>query len=387
MQAPFNDNTPTTKSRAAVCTLLLTAACVLASCAADASKATDDPATQASSDTIRLSAAQQKNAHLEFGMASEHLITNDLRVYGTVHVPPQYEHSITAPFGGIVRSVRVLEGSHVHANEVLVTLEHPEFVTMQQEYLQAKTQLELAERELDRQRLLSRDSVNSRKTFERAQGDVTMLRIQSRALAEKLALLNIKASSLTESTISRQITLRSPIDGYVTGVNVNTGRYVDPNTALLHVMDPEHMHIELAVFERDIATIRVGDSVRVRITDHPDSLRSATVHLIGKSVRADQTVPVHVHLDRHDSRLTPGTSLSAVIKSRPRTALTLPENAIIQSGKLSYVLTGSPSQLIRKPIRIGTINAGLAEILDPQPWMRSTPVLVKGANRIITSDE
>ncbi|MEN9282086.1 MAG: hypothetical protein RL594_1021 [Bacteroidota bacterium] len=387
MQAPYNSIVYGRMSFAGVSLVMLTAVWILSSCATESGNATDELASTASADTIRLTAAQQKHANLEFGMAVEQTITDDLRVYGTVHVPPQYSHSITTPFGGIVRTVRVLEGSHVHANEALVTLEHPDFITMQQEYLQAKTQLDLAERELDRQRFLSRDSVNPRKTVERAQAEVTMLRIQTRSLSEKLALLNIKAASLTESSISRQVTLRSPITGFVTRVNVNTGGFVDPNTPILHVIDPHHMHIELAVFERDIATVHVGDSVRVRITDHPDSLRSATVHLVGKSVRADQTIPVHVHLDRHDARLTPGTSLSAFIKSRPRTAWTLPESAIIRSGKLSYVLTGSPGQLIRKPLRIRSVSGGLAEVLDPQPWLRTTPILVKGASRIVTSDE
>lgn len=386
MQAPYNSITMLSHHARHVIGVSI-AACmlVLCGCSSESNKTADEPVTP-SADTIRLTAAQQKNVSLEFGMAQQQTITTDLRVYGSVHVPPQYAHSITTPFGGIVRSVRFLEGSHVHAQDALVSLEHPDFVTMQQEYLQSVTELELAERELERQRLLSRDSVNPRKTLERAQADVSMLRIQKKALSEKLALINIKASSLSESTISRQVTLRSPISGYVTDVKVNTGSYVEPNTPVMNVIDPEHMHIELAVFERDIATISVGDSVIVRLTDHPDSVRTARIHLIGKTVRADQTIPVHVHLDKHDPRLTPGTSLGAFIKSRPRTAWTLPESAILRFGTTSYVFTGTPNLLVRRPIRVGAITNGIAEIIDPEPWLTSSPILVKGASRIVTDD-
>lgn len=388
MHAPFNILLKSTAAiRLSFAILTVATMLSLSGCSSESTKATSEPVSSSSTDTLRLTAAQQKNTRLEFAPAMQRTITSDLRVYGTVHVPPQYAHSITTPFGGIVRSVRALEGSHVHANEAVVTLEHPDYVTMQQEYLQTSTQLELAERELDRQKLLSRDSVNPRKTLELAQADVSILRIQKKSLSEKLALINIKASSLTEATITRQITLRSPIAGYVTDVMVNIGSYVDPNMPILSVMDPDHMHIELAVFERDIATIGVGDSVVVRLTDHPDSVRSAKIHLIGKMVRADQTVPVHVHLDKHDARLTPGTSLGAVIKSRPRQAWTLPESAIIRLGPTSYVMAGSPSLLVRKPVRIGTISNGIAEILDPESWLFSTQILVKGASRIVTSDE
>lgn len=385
MQAPYNIIATTSFTMRHLLGLTIAALMLLSGCASETAKTTDEPVVS-SADTIRLTAAQQKNVSLEFGMAVQQTITTDLRVYGTVHLPPQYSHSITTPFGGIVRSVRFLEGSHVHAQDAVVSLEHPDFVTMQQEYLQTVTQLELAERELERQRLLSRDSVNPRKTLERAQAEASMLRIQKKALSEKLALINIKASSLSESTISRQVTLRSPISGYVTDVKVNTGSYVEPNTPVMNVMDPNHMHIELAVFERDIATINVGDSVIVRLTDHPDSVRTARIHLIGKTVRADQTIPVHVHLDKHDSRLTPGTSLGAFIKSRPRTAWTLPESAILRFGTTSYVFTGSPNLLVRRPVRIGGITNGIAEIIDPEPWLTTTPILVKGASRIMTDD-
>lgn len=387
MHAPYTSITMMSARTRQICILSIAAwTLFLCGCSSESNKTVEVAATSGA-DTVRLTPAQQKNARLEFGMAQKQTMTSDLRVYGTVHVPPQYAHSITTPFGGIVRSVRFLEGSHVHAQDALVSLEHPDFITMQQEYLQASTQLELAERELERQRLLSRDSVNPRKTLERALADVSMLRIQKKALAEKLALINIKASSLSESTISRQITLRSPISGYVTDVKVNTGSYVEPNTPVMNVMDPDHMHIELAVFERDIATISIGDSVIVRLTDHPDSLRTARIHLIGKTVRADQTVPVHAHLDKHDPRLTPGTSLGAFIKSRPRTALTLPESAILRFGSTSYVFTGTPNLLVRRPVRVGAMTNGIAEIIDPEPWLTSSPILVKGASRIVTGDE
>lgn len=355
-------------------------------CADDASKATDE-APVGSADTIRLSTAQQKNADLVFGAIAQQTISDNIMVYGSVHVPPQFAYSITAPYGGIVRTVRVLEGTHVHKGDVLATLEHQDFVTMQQDYLVASAQLELAEQELKRQTLLARDSVNARKALERAQSEVTTLRIHRKGLAEKLALLNIKASSLSESNLSRVVTLSSPIDGYVTSVAVNIGSYLQPNTPLLQIVDTDHMHIELSVFERNVAQIRAGDTVVVRITNSPDSVRMATVQLIGKEVRSDRTIPVHAHLVRHDATLTPGTSLSATLRSRPRLAWVVPEDALLRNGKLASIFTGTPDRLIRRHVQTGASANGFIEIINPDPDMLGQPLLIQGANAIVTSDE
>lgn len=354
---------------------------LLSGCAGESSKATDE-APAASTDTIRLSPAQQKNANLVFGAITQQTVTDNIVVYGSVHVPPQFAYSITAPYGGIVRSVRVLEGTHVHKGQVLATLEHQDFVTMQQDYLVTSAQLELAEQELKRQTLLSRDSVNPRKSLERAQSEVSTLRIQRKGLAEKLALLNIKASSLSESTLSRSVTLTSPIDGYVTSIAVNIGSYIQPNTPVLQVVDTDHMHIELAVFERDVPQLAVGDSVVVRITNSPDSVRMATVQLIGKEVRSDRTVPVHAHLVNHDATLTPGTSLSATLHSRPRTAWVVPEDAILRDGKLTFMFTGTPDRLIRHSVQTGISSNGFIELLNPNADLLKQQVLVQGASQV-----
>jgi cobalt-zinc-cadmium efflux system membrane fusion protein len=367
----------------AVClvTIITIGMIVLSGCAGESSKATDE-APAASNDTIRLSQAQQKNANLAFGNITQQTVTDNIVAYGSVHVPPQFAYSITAPYGGIVRSVRVLEGTHVHKGEVLATLEHQDFVTMQQDYLVTSSQLELAEQELKRQTLLSRDSVNPRKSLERAQSEVSTLRIQRKGLAEKLALLNIKASSLSESTLSRSVTLTSPIDGYVTSIAVNIGSYIQPNTPVLQVVDTDHMHIELAVFERDVPQIAVGDTVVVRITNSPDSVRMATVKLVGKEVRSDRTVPVHAHLIKHDATLTPGTSLSATLHTRPRTAWVVPEDAILRDGKLTFMFTGTHDRLIRRSVQTGISSNGFIELLNPNVELLKQQVLVQGASQV-----
>ncbi len=334
-------------------------------------------------DTVRLTDRQRSTARLAFDTAQRLTLTTGLRATGMVHVPPQYAHTITAPYGGIVRSVQVLPGSRVKAGQTIAMLEDPEFITLQQEYLGTVAMSEAAEAELTRQARLAQDSVNARKRLDAASAEARTLRVRKRALAEKLALIHIDASRLTEQTLSRSVRIPAPISGYVTTVNVNTGSYVAPNQPLMEIVDTDHMHIELTIFERDVQKLRVGQPVTVSLTDAPDRTREAHIHLIGKDVRADRTVVVHAHLNTADPSLLPGTTLTAVVAADPRQSWVVPESAVVTFDGRSYVFTGTPEALVRRAVNVGITENGRTELLGELGWPAGTPVLVQGATAVL----
>lgn len=336
-----------------------------------------------SGDTVRLTAKQLATAGLLFASAEEREITTGLRVAGMVHVPPQYVYSITAPLGGVVRSSGVLPGSPVRKGETLVVIENPEFITLQQEYLSTLAQLIAVELEFTRQTHLSADSIYARRKLEAITADVQSLRIRRKALAEKLALINVDVRLLNENTLSRAVRIPAPINGYVTKVNVNNGSYIAPNVPAMEIVNTDHMHIELAIFERDIQKLRVNQAITVFFTDAPQQPRAGHIHLIGKAVGADRTVVVHAHLNTPDPSLTPGTTLTAVIDSDIRKNWVVPEAAVVSYDGKYYVFTGSPSQCVRMEIQVGITQNGLTEILNNPEWLSTERVLVVGAPSVL----
>lgn len=357
----------------------------LLSCSSGSSNQPGEPSAQAtvSADTVRLTKEQQKNARLNFAQAQQQRITQGLKVFGSIHVPPQYAYSITAPLGGIVRSTHVLPGTHVHKGETIITLEHPDFITLQEEYLTASAKLEQAESELTRQQALARDSINARKSLERARAEAASLRIQKKALSEKLALIHIKASALTESNLSRVVSIPAPISGYVTSVTVNNGSYVAPNTPMIELADTDHMHIELSVFERDISLVRPDQVVHVWLTDDPTRERIGHVHLVGREVRDDRTIPIHAHLNTPEPSLIPGTTLQAVIDADPHQGWVVPESSVVRYENKFYVFTGSAQRLVRRQVRCGQPANGYVEIMDNPSWLGTESVLTQGVSAVL----
>ncbi len=334
-------------------------------------------------DTVRLTRDQRSHADLVFAPAAKAERSTALRVTGMVHVPPQFAYSITSPYGGTVSNLAVLPGSSVRKGQTLLSLENPEFIRLQNEYLSTGAQLEAAELEYTRQSRLASDSINARKRLEAATSQVQTLRAAHKALAEQLALVHINARTLTVGAMSRSVKVPAPISGYVTTVRVNNGAFASPNTAMLELVDPSHMHIELSVFERDIQKLRVDQQVTVVLTDAPQSEREAYIHLVGKDVRADRTVAVHAHLRKPDPTIVPGTTLTAIVRSEPRSAWVVPEHAVVQFEGKSWIFTGSSSACVRREVQVGTIENGTTEILGDPAWIATEKVLVQGASAVL----
>jgi len=328
-----------------------------------------------------LTTAQESSIGLETGTIEQRMMGASIRVNGMLDVPPQYLLSITAPFGGRVISTEILPGTHVRKGQKLIVLEDAEFISMQQDYLTVSAELTFAEQELKRQQDLATDNVNARRNLEQAQANATVLRVRKRALAEQLALIGIDASGLTAENLSRRITVTAPFDGYVTRVDVNTGSAVPPNGTLLELVDPTHLHVELAVFESDAARIKEGQEITVMISGE-DAVREGHIHLVGTKIKDDRTVDVHAHLDKPDGRLLPGTTLMARIHIEDSLHYAVPSGAIVTAdgGTWLFVKTGEHTYE-RVSAVVGEEEDQYSEILNGEAFV-GKQIVIHGGHRI-----
>ena len=335
---------------------------------------------------ITLTSAQEASIGLQTGMIEERMMGASIRVNGMLDVPPQYLLSITAPFGGRVISTDILPGTHVRKGQTLVVLEDAEFISMQQDYLTVSAELTFAEQELKRQQDLAADNVNARRHLEQAQSNATVLRVRKRALAEQLALIGIDATGLTAENLSRRITVKAPFDGYITRVDVNTGSAVPPDGTLLELVDPTHLHVELAVFETDAAKLKAEQEITVMISGE-DSVRSGHIHLVGTKIKSDRTVDVHAHLDRPDGRLLPGTTVMARIHIEDSLHYAVPSGAIVTAdgGTWLFVQSGEHSYE-RVPVMLGEEEDQYTEVRNSEEFV-GKQIVIHGGHRIAAPSE
>jgi cobalt-zinc-cadmium efflux system membrane fusion protein len=287
-------------------------------------------------ETVHLTSTQFNNSGIVLGKSVNQNINQKIKANGKLDVPPQNLVSISAPYGGFLKSTTLLQGMHVHKGEVIAQMEHPDYIQLQQDYLENKSTLTYLKNELDRQQELAKEEVNSRKTLQKAKTDFEVMQARVNGLRAKLELIQIDVTKLEKGNIQKTVALTSPINGYVTKVNVNIGAFVTANTVLFEIVDTEHLHAEISVFEKDIHHIKIGQKVSFTLANETQE-RFAKVHLIGRDISEDRTVRVHCHLNNEDKDLLPGMYLSAYIDVKANTSNTLPNNAIVDFEGKSYV--------------------------------------------------
>lgn len=352
-----------------ISTILLAAACK--SNTAEQKKNT----TESSTDNITLTEAQLKNTGIQTTTILQKEMAVVLKVNGKIDVPPQNLVSVSVPLGGYLRSTKLLPGMHVSKGEVIATMEDQQYVQLQQDYLLAKSKLHFAELEYNRQKALNEGQASSDKVTQQAQAEVALLKITMNALAEKLKLININPNNLTVAGISKSISIYSGINGFVSKVNVNIGKYVNPADVLFELINPEDIHLNLMVFEKDVPKLSIGQTVMAFTNTNPEKKYPCEIILISKDIRPEGTSEVHCHFELYDKTLLPGTYMNAEVETKKGIANVLPEESVVNYQGKEYVFeSNGKNQFTMIEIKTGNKENGLIEIADAEKLKDKTLV-------------
>lgn len=312
----------------------------ISSCSEKSNTETQEKHHEEANNLVELTKAQYNLTKITLGKIEKRQINGTIKVNGVLDVPPQQLVSISVPMGGFLKSTDLLQGSSVKKGQVIARIENMDFIQIQQDYLDVKGQLEFTKADYERQQSLATENINAEKTLQQSKSIFISTEARFNGLREKLKMLNISFESLESGKITNSINLYAPISGYVTQVNVNIGKFVNPSDILFEIVDTEHLHAELIVFEKDIQKIKIGQRVRFTLANETNE-RTAKVYLIGREINADRTVQIHCHIDREDTNLLPGMYLKAIVESEGVLANAIPDEALVDFQGKKYIFVVS----------------------------------------------
>lgn len=345
-------------------------------------KKENEESTEASS-TISLSKEQLTSSNIQIGSSQEHKMSVVIVSNGIVDVPPQYKATVSTSAGGFVKSTEVLEGDHVHKGELLAVLTHPDYVQMQEQFLEAKSRYMLAEKQLNRQKELREENINSEKKLEESEADLKITKAQMKALEAKLKMIGLNPDKISDGNITSSIEITSPITGDVATVNTSLGKFIKPEEEMFEVISKEHLHLDLKVYENDVLKIKEKQRISYKVGNEGTE-RPAKIILVGKKLDpASRTVSIHAHPEKSDG-LLPGMYVRASIYTEEKSAQTLPEEALVKEGNKNYIFikTGEDkgAWLFKKvPVDIGSMENNLVEIKAPFMESYKDNIVLKGA--------
>lgn len=314
-------------------------------------------------DQVTLTAEQMQHAGVQLDTVRRQAINGTVEVNGQIDVPPQNIVSVSFPYNSYLKNTRLIPGMKVHKGDALATMEDPAIIQLQQDYLIAKAKLAYLELDHQRQKTLQENNANSEKVYQQVASELKTQQILVKAYDEKLRLIGINPAGLNENNISRSVVLRAPISGFVSKVNVNTGKYVTASDILFELIDPGDIHATLNVYEKDLLFINQGQAVEITAVNDPKQSYKASVHLINKNISDSRNAEVHCHFSGTPPRLLPGMFIQGRIHIVNKEAIAVPEQSVVRHGSEQLVLLYRGNNTFKLvPVETGINNNGMVEI-------------------------
>jgi cobalt-zinc-cadmium efflux system membrane fusion protein len=365
----------------------------LAACGSKADKKGQEPEKeqqpQAKGNTILFDAEQIKNGGIDTGHLPMHQLSSTIHVNGQVDVPPENLIAVNVPMGGFLKQTTMLPGEPVHKGQVIAIVENQEYITIQQDYLTAVSKITFLKQELERQKALSQQGASPLKLYQQSLSDYNSEQAQASGLGQKLKLLGINPQKLSPDNIRSFISITSPISGFVSKVNANIGKFINPTDILMELVNTDDIHAALTIFEQDISKISIGSAVKISLPSAPDKIYPGKVILIGRMLDSSHSVMIHCHFLKTDKNLLPNMFLQATIETKPQNTLAVPDGALVNFGGQKYVFIATPKDkktlFSMLPVQVGVQQQGWNEIQLNKPELKDKSFVLKGAFAILSA--
>jgi Cu(I)/Ag(I) efflux system membrane fusion protein/cobalt-zinc-cadmium efflux system membrane fusion protein len=311
------------------------------------------------------------NIGMTTGTAEYKDLSDDLRATGSVAINDRLLSYVQVRFSGSIRKVFAnATYQYLRKGEPLFTVYSPELVATQQEYLLAN----------ENQRALSSSSIR----------DVAAgARSLSTAAERRLAQWEIPESEIAElkrsGKVLTELTIQSPVSGYITERNALPNMYAEPGTRLYTIADLSHVWVNAQVFQSDVGRLKPGEQAVITVDAYPQKTFIGRVEEVLPQVDpTTRTVPVRLSIDNTGLLLKPGMFVNVDLKSAMGRRLVVPASSVLQTGLKQIVFLNQgagriePKEVILGP-QIGD-NFVILKGLEPHQ------AIVTSANFLIDSE-
>lgn len=237
-----------------------------------------------------------------------------LRLTAAVEVPEQGRAEVHVRASGYVEAIHVKDvGVQVKAGQPLASVYSPEVLQAEQELIAMKD--------------WSTDD---------------KLAPPTAAARKKLELLGVGKATIDRIVASgkpeRDLVVSSPISGWVTRKDVVLGSYAMPDKVLFEIADLRGVYLIASAYPHQLAVIRAGDEATFTTPSLPGHVFSTKVDLVYPSMDlSTRTARIRFRVDNPDLNLRPGQFGVVDIAGRHAAAMTIPLDAVIDTGRWVYV--------------------------------------------------
>ncbi len=284
---------------------------------------------------VRISVEKVQRAGVRTETVEKRILSEPLRVPGTVALDERLERSITIRTEGFIEKVYAgATGQHVLAGEPLFRIYSPQIVQAAVEYRLAAA------------------------AGQKAVG------------AKKLRNFDVPESYIksipTTGDIPLSLDWPSPVDGVLMSKNIVVGARVMPGDELYRLADVSNVWVIADVPEQDVGRVAIGNPVSISVRAYPgETFLGKVAFILPELKKETRTAQVRIELPNPNHRLLHSMYADVDIDTGSTAAvMAVPDSAIIDSGnKQVAILEVGEGRYRPQPVKLGRRGGGHVEVL------------------------
>lgn len=293
---------------------------------------------------------------------------------GVVQANTYKETPIMSLVSGIIRSVKPELGQTVKRGETVAVVSSNELADLQSRYVTALAALDEHHRHHTRTMKLVEIGAASREELEMANTKLRDAESEVANLRQKLLLLGLSsqriASLNSTSQISSEVSVPAPSSGTLTSRSVNTGEVIEANKELMRVTDLSSVWVVGQVYEKDLATIRVGSGANITSDAYPGRVFRGRISYVDPKVDpATRTAQVRIELANPGQMFKIGMYVNvafAALGASEKTMPIVPKDAVQAIGNQQYVFvaTDKSNEFVLRPVKLAPESNGFYPVIE-----------------------
>ena len=305
------------------------------------------------------------------GRVRRKLVQDEIRTTGNIAVDERRLAYVQVRFSGYIQKVFVDSTyQYVHQGQPLFTIYSPELVAAEREYLVARHNRRFLAHNTDRSVVADSASLVA-------------------AAVQRLRQWQIPRREIKrlESTgrVQQDLTIDSPVSGFVTEREALPNKFVQPDTRLYTVADLSRIWAFAQVFQSDLGRVKTGDPATLTVDTYPGRTFKGRVDLIYPDINLKtRTARVRLALPNRDLKLTPGMFVNITLAVPMGRQLVIPASGVLQTGTraIAFIDRGGGS-LEPRQVRLGARVGGHYIVLA---GLKAGERIVTSANFLIDSE-
>jgi cobalt-zinc-cadmium efflux system membrane fusion protein len=282
---------------------------------------------------------------------------------------------VSPPIPGKAVEVKAVLGNVVEPGQTLALLDSLELGEKKSAFLQARTNLDVARRNYEREARLFQQHISAEKEYLEAKGEFERSQAAYQAGREALRLLGLADAAIDglgwggKGHLLSHFPLVAPFAGTVVEKRITLGEMVRPEDPSYTIADLTTVWVLLDIYEKDVRRVRIGADGRIAVDAYPGEVFHGKVTYVSDMLdETTRTAKARVEIPNPERRLKPGMFVTASLSvpALSTSAVTaIPEAAVYQiRGKPVVFIQESERVFAVRDVRLGQRAAAYVEVLD-----------------------